>query len=45
MQTVLAELWDILEKPRVVKPNRDEPQFDEELDRLEAYIEARIQEE
>lgn len=46
VETVLAELWDSLEKP--VKPRRAElsdPQLDEELDRLEAYIEARIHEE
>ncbi|CAE7322160.1 unnamed protein product [Symbiodinium natans] len=46
VETVLAELWDTIEKPP--KPKQAEEEVNavsEELDRLEAFIEARIQEE
>eukprot|EP00913_Durusdinium_trenchii_P004351 g4033.t1 len=44
VDSVLAELWDSLEKP-AVKPDTQDPMIMEELNRLEAYIEARIKEE
>ncbi|CAJ1349166.1 unnamed protein product [Effrenium voratum] len=46
VETVLAELWDTLERPPA-KPVKEaeEPLVAEELDRLEAFIEARIHEE
>mmetsp|Transcript_50307 Transcript_50307/g.117368 ORF Transcript_50307/g.117368 Transcript_50307/m.117368 type:complete len:436 (+) Transcript_50307:26-1333(+) len=49
VENVLSELWDTIEKPpkRHAEPIADDEAVavEEELDRLEAFIEARIQEE
>jgi len=47
VETVLAELWDTIEKPPKQRDQAEEEvnPIAEELDRLEAFIEARIQQE
>eukprot|EP00439_Symbiodinium_sp_Y106_P024747 s432_g3.t1 len=47
VETVLAELWDTIEKPPKQRDQAEEEvnPIAEELDRLEAFIEARIQQD